>query len=162
MELILTGTVALLTSGLTLFSGFGLGTLLMPAFALFFPVPLGERYPVSLAVCPAIRGAEFGLSDQGGPVERSLRGDRCGVCSDRRCLTLDRVRNQHRGGPSGAIAATERTGCGRHTLRLYRLVRGPAGAAESHIAGCADYRCAGDVIDRSRAGIRSGLVSQAI
>jgi len=31
-------TVALLVSALTLFSGFGLGTLLMPAFALFFPV----------------------------------------------------------------------------------------------------------------------------
>lgn len=29
--------VALLASGLTLFSGFGLGTLLLPAFALFFP-----------------------------------------------------------------------------------------------------------------------------
>ena len=32
--------VALLVSGLTLFSGFGLGTLLLPAFAVFFPVPL--------------------------------------------------------------------------------------------------------------------------
>jgi len=32
--------VALLVSALTLFSGFGLGTLLMPAFALFFPVPI--------------------------------------------------------------------------------------------------------------------------
>ncbi len=31
-------TSALLVSGLTLYSGFGLGTLLMPAFALFFPV----------------------------------------------------------------------------------------------------------------------------
>lgn len=31
-------TVALLASGLTFFSGFGLGTLLLPAFALFFPV----------------------------------------------------------------------------------------------------------------------------
>ena len=30
--------VAFAVSGLTLFSGFGLGTLLMPAFALFFPV----------------------------------------------------------------------------------------------------------------------------
>lgn len=30
--------VAFLVSGLTLFAGFGLGTLLMPAFALFFPV----------------------------------------------------------------------------------------------------------------------------
>jgi uncharacterized membrane protein YfcA len=32
------GVTALVVSGLTLFSGFGLGTLLMPAFALFFPV----------------------------------------------------------------------------------------------------------------------------
>jgi len=29
---------ALFVSGLTLFSGFGLGTLLMPVFALIFPV----------------------------------------------------------------------------------------------------------------------------
>ncbi len=40
MELVLIGVVALLISGLTLFSGFGLGTILMPVFALFFPVPL--------------------------------------------------------------------------------------------------------------------------
>lgn len=32
--------VALVASGLTLFSGFGLGTLLMPAFALFFPLEM--------------------------------------------------------------------------------------------------------------------------
>lgn len=32
--------VAVIVSALTLFSGFGLGTLLMPAFALFFPVPV--------------------------------------------------------------------------------------------------------------------------
>ncbi len=32
------GATALAVSGLTLFSGFGLGTLLMPAFALFFPI----------------------------------------------------------------------------------------------------------------------------
>lgn len=31
-------TVALVVSALTLFSGFGLGTLLMPAFAIFFPI----------------------------------------------------------------------------------------------------------------------------
>ena len=31
--------VAIVVSALTLFSGFGLGTLVMPAFALFFPVP---------------------------------------------------------------------------------------------------------------------------
>jgi uncharacterized protein len=31
---------ALLASGLTLFSGFGLGTILMPAFAIFFPIEI--------------------------------------------------------------------------------------------------------------------------
>ncbi len=40
MELVVIGIVALLTAGATLFSGFGLGTILMPVFALFFPVPL--------------------------------------------------------------------------------------------------------------------------
>lgn len=36
-------TIALaasLTAGLTLYSGFGLGTLLMPVFAIFFPVEM--------------------------------------------------------------------------------------------------------------------------
>lgn len=40
MELALIGVSALLVSGLTLFSGFGLGTVLMPVFALFFPLPM--------------------------------------------------------------------------------------------------------------------------
>lgn len=35
---LLIAATALIASGLTLFSGFGLGTILMPAFALFFPV----------------------------------------------------------------------------------------------------------------------------
>ena len=35
MELLIVCTAALVASGLTLFSGFGLGTLLMPVFALF-------------------------------------------------------------------------------------------------------------------------------
>ncbi|HVS15103.1 MAG TPA: sulfite exporter TauE/SafE family protein [Thermoanaerobaculia bacterium] len=38
MTFLVLGAVALLVSALTLFSGFGLGTLLMPAFALFFPL----------------------------------------------------------------------------------------------------------------------------
>lgn len=38
MDYIIISVVALLVSGLTFFSGFGLGTLLMPAFALFFPI----------------------------------------------------------------------------------------------------------------------------
>jgi hypothetical protein len=40
MEYVVVCLVAIVVSGLTLFSGFGLGTLLMPAFALFFPVPV--------------------------------------------------------------------------------------------------------------------------
>jgi len=40
MDYIVACLVALLVSALTLFSGFGLGTVLMPAFALFFPVPV--------------------------------------------------------------------------------------------------------------------------
>ncbi len=38
MNYIVICTVALVASGLTFFSGFGLGTLLLPAFALFFPI----------------------------------------------------------------------------------------------------------------------------
>lgn len=38
MELILVALVSLGAAGLTFFSGFGLGTLLMPVFALFFPI----------------------------------------------------------------------------------------------------------------------------
>ncbi len=40
MEYLVICIAALLTSALTLFSGFGLGTLLLPAFALFFPIDL--------------------------------------------------------------------------------------------------------------------------
>lgn len=40
MDYLVVGFTALIVSGLTLFSGFGLGTVLMPAFALFFPVPV--------------------------------------------------------------------------------------------------------------------------
>ena len=40
MSYLIVCLVALVASGLTLFSGFGLGTLLLPAFALFFPVEI--------------------------------------------------------------------------------------------------------------------------
>ena len=40
MHYFIIGIAAFLTSLLTLFSGFGLGTLLMPVFAIFFPVKL--------------------------------------------------------------------------------------------------------------------------
>jgi hypothetical protein len=38
MSYVIVCVTALLASGLTLFSGFGLGTILMPVFALFFPI----------------------------------------------------------------------------------------------------------------------------
>lgn len=40
MEYLIVCAVALLASGLTFFSGFGLGTILMPVLALFFPIPI--------------------------------------------------------------------------------------------------------------------------
>lgn len=40
MDYLIISLVALLAAGLTLFSGFGLGTLLMPVVALFFPVDI--------------------------------------------------------------------------------------------------------------------------
>jgi hypothetical protein len=40
MTYLLVCVVALVVSGLTFLSGFGLGTLLLPAFAVFFPVPV--------------------------------------------------------------------------------------------------------------------------
>jgi hypothetical protein len=40
LDFALVVTLAFVASGLTLYSGFGLGTLLLPAFALFFPVPV--------------------------------------------------------------------------------------------------------------------------
>jgi len=40
MEYVIISIVALLASGLTFFSGFGLGTILLPAFALFFPIEI--------------------------------------------------------------------------------------------------------------------------
>ncbi|MDF0491389.1 sulfite exporter TauE/SafE family protein [Sphingomonas sp. H39-1-10] len=39
MDHAIVGLTAFLASALTLYSGFGLGTVLLPAFALFFPVP---------------------------------------------------------------------------------------------------------------------------
>ncbi|MBI5185639.1 MAG: sulfite exporter TauE/SafE family protein [Nitrospinae bacterium] len=39
MDYLIICITALLASGLTFFSGFGLGTLLMPVFAIFFPLP---------------------------------------------------------------------------------------------------------------------------
>ncbi len=59
---------ALVVSGLTLVSGFGLGTVLMPAFAVFFPIPtaiaatavvLGASALVLFARLPALESCEL-------------------------------------------------------------------------------------------------------
>ena len=51
MSHLIVGAVAFFVSGLTLFSGFGLSTLLMPVFALFFPVE------VAVAAAAVVHGA---------------------------------------------------------------------------------------------------------
>ena len=51
MEYVIVATSALFVSGLTLFSGFGLGTLLLPVFALFLPVE------VAVAATAVVHGA---------------------------------------------------------------------------------------------------------
>jgi uncharacterized protein len=53
MDLLFVCIVALLASGLTFFSGFGLGTLLLPAFALFMPV---EQAVATTAVVHLLNG----------------------------------------------------------------------------------------------------------
>lgn len=53
MTYVIVCAVALLASALTFFSGFGLGTLLLPAFALFFPV---ETAVASTAVVHFLNG----------------------------------------------------------------------------------------------------------
>ena len=68
MSYIIICSVALIVSGLTLFSGFGLGTLLMPAFALFFPVEVAVAATAVVHLANNIfkvvlvgRNADFGI-----------------------------------------------------------------------------------------------------
>jgi uncharacterized membrane protein YfcA len=62
------GVTALFTAGLTMFSGFGLGTLLMPVFALFFPVE------VAVGATAVVHGANnvFKIALVGRYADRSL------------------------------------------------------------------------------------------
>jgi len=104
----LIGAVALVASGLTFFTGFGLGTLLLPAFAAFFPAPIavgltaavhflnslfklalvGRRADLRVAVrfgLPAVAAAFVGarllawLSDLRPLFEHDLLGRQCVV-----------------------------------------------------------------------------------
>lgn len=57
MELLLICAVTFLASGLTLFSGFGLGTILMPVVALFLPVPAA----IAITACVHLMNKLFKL-----------------------------------------------------------------------------------------------------
>lgn len=67
MSFLVICAVALLASALTFFSGFGLGTLLLPAFAVFFPV---ETAVASTAVVHFLNGA-FKIALVGRNVDRA-------------------------------------------------------------------------------------------
>lgn len=62
------GLVALATAGLTMYSGFGLGTLLMPVFALFFPIE------VAVGATAVVHGANnvFKIALVGRHADRAL------------------------------------------------------------------------------------------
>lgn len=62
------GVIAFLASGLTLYSGFGLGTLLLPVFALFFPVE------VAVAATAVVHGANnaFKIAVVGRLADRAI------------------------------------------------------------------------------------------
>lgn len=62
------GAAAVFVSGLTMFSGFGLGTLLMPVFALFFPIE------TAVAATAIVHGANsiFKITAVGRHAEKSL------------------------------------------------------------------------------------------
>ena len=68
MEFFVVGIAAVVVSGLTLFSGFGLGTLLMPVFALFFPIE------VAVAATAVVHGANnvFKMGLLGKNADRNL------------------------------------------------------------------------------------------
>ncbi len=68
ISLFTVATAAFLTAGLTLYSGFGLGTLLMPVFALFFPIE------VAVAATAIVHGANnlFKISMVGKNADWSL------------------------------------------------------------------------------------------
>jgi uncharacterized membrane protein YfcA len=67
--------VALVVSALTLFSGFGLGTLLMPAFAIFELSPRLEKLSFDMKYIPlggALSGFFGGLSGQQGALRSAF------------------------------------------------------------------------------------------
>ncbi len=61
MEILIVSTTALFASMLTLFSGFGLGTLLMPVVAIFFPIEMAVAITATVHLSNNLfKGALFG------------------------------------------------------------------------------------------------------
>lgn len=76
MTYLLICLTAFLVSGLTLFSGFGLGTVLMPAFAVFFPLPVAiAATAISTVIVDIVRLAAYGTALMG----------RCATTTRRQC-----------------------------------------------------------------------------
>ena len=73
-------TVAFAVSGLTLFSGFGLGTLLMPAFALFFPIEVVVDVSRLLIYGITFFSRDFEVLRNQGGVELVIAGTLCAFC----------------------------------------------------------------------------------
>lgn len=65
---VIVSVASLVTAGLTLYSGFGLGTLLMPVFALFFPIE------VAVAATAIVHGANniFKIAVVGRHADKAL------------------------------------------------------------------------------------------
>jgi len=65
---VIISVASLVTAGLTLYSGFGLGTLLMPVFALFFPIE------VAVAATAIVHGANniFKIAVVGKQADKAL------------------------------------------------------------------------------------------
>jgi hypothetical protein len=68
MEYIVVCLAALIASGLTLFSGFGLGTLLMPVVAIFFPIEIA----IAITAIVHLANNLFKVGLMGGKAERSI------------------------------------------------------------------------------------------
>jgi uncharacterized membrane protein YfcA len=68
MDYIVICTIAFLVSGLTLFAGFGLGTMLLPAFAIFFPIEIA----VALTAVVHLLNNIFKLSLLGKYADKSV------------------------------------------------------------------------------------------
>ena len=130
-------SVAFVASGLTFFSGFGLGTLLLPAFALFFPV---ERAVALTAVVHFLNGL-FKLALVGRHADRTGRDPLRRARDPRRTSRRVGTSATHRPASARELfalrkGAARRAGevCGRGALGLLRARRTRPVHARPHVS----------------------------